>query len=273
MTRFFDSFEQAILAAQAGMAGFVWFWILLTIFAALELISPGRKACVESGPRIRVNFTLGICNAAIVMLPFFSVVALAVLAERECWGVLNRIAAPDWAVFIVGFLLFDLGFYLRHRVEHSWALWWRFHRVHHSDADLDLSTNFRTHPVDAVFGVAFNLVIIRLCGISPAAVAAHILMSQLVMAWGHTNLHPRPRLSRRFGWLVVTPDFHARHHSAAQAQTDSNFGIVLTVWDRLFGTISSANAPVTRFGLGQRFDEDAANLAAQLKLPFVPHQV
>lgn len=264
------SIESAAIAASTGIAGYVWFWLLLLSFALLELIAPGRQSNIDQQARIQVNFALGLCNAVIVLVPFLSEITLAELVRREGWGLLNARSVPGWAAFAGGILLFDLGYYLRHRIEHGWPLLWRLHRVHHSDAAMDLSTTFRTHPIDVLVGIAFNLAIIALFGVPPAAVALHGLVRQLVMAWGHANLAPFPRLSRAAGWLIVTPAFHARHHSAAHMETDSNFAIVLTLWDRLFRTISRGTKPVARFGLGDGYDSGASRITAQLRLPFDP---
>lgn len=265
----FAELETWLVATTTGLTGYALFWILLIAMAAIELLRPGRAPRIRPGPRIAVNIGLGIVNAALVLLPFLSEIALAEFVRQQQIGLLNRFALPVWATLLAGLLLFDLGYYARHRIEHQWPLLWRLHRVHHSDADIDLSTTFRTHPIDALFGIGFNLALIALLGISPAAVALHAFLRQLVMTWGHANLRPSPRLSRVCAWLVVTPEFHTRHHSSAQVETDSNYAIVFTFWDRLLGTHCSRTGPIERFGLGDAYDADSADLAAQMRLPFV----
>lgn len=262
-------FEAWLVTIATGLVGYAWFWVLLIGAALMEFLQPGRPVQAPPGPRIMVNFVLGVVNATAMLIPFLSEIALAEYARLEGIGLLNTIEMPGWAAFVAGLLLFDFGYYARHRIEHQWPLLWRLHRVHHSDTDIDLSTTFRTHPVDAVLGILFNLAVILLFGVSPAAVALHMFARQVVMAWGHLNVRPRPRLSRIAAWLVVTPEFHGRHHSSVQAETDSNYATVFTFWDRLFGTFSPRTGPVERFGLGDAYDGDSASLAAQLKLPFI----
>lgn len=264
-----EAFETEIISVTTGMTGYLWFWALLIGAALLEMFRPGRAAQAPPGPRIMVNFALGVINAAIVLVPVLSEIALAEFIRQERIGLLNQFNLPGWLTLAVGLLLFDLGYYTRHRIEHQWPLLWRLHRVHHSDADIDISTTFRTHPVDAVFGIGFNLALIALIGIGPAAVALHVFLRQLVMTWGHANVRPYPRLSRTVAWLVVTPEFHCRHHSSVQVETDSNYAIVFTIWDRLLGTHSPCRGAVERFGLGDAYDGDSASITAQLRLPFI----
>ena len=88
--------------------------------------------------------------------------------------------------------------------------------------------------------------------------------------WGHANLHLPADLDEALRWLLVTPAMHHVHHSARQAETDSNFGEVFSLWDRLFGTYRHLNedeVAAMRIGLGESGDQEAGRLIVQLRAP------
>ncbi len=252
-----------------GTNGFILYWSLLFVFAALELIRPSAPRGIALAPRLKVNFGLGIITAALGSLPFLSEIVLASTVADHGWGLLNRLPINTGWQIAVSFLAYDLFGYGVHRLEHRWQPLWRLHRIHHSDNDMDLTTLFRTHPLSALLGVAFHMVLIVSLGIHPVGIILHEFAKLVAMGLGHAKVAASPRLSSLCSLLVVTPAFHAFHHSACQPETDSNYGEVLTIWDHLLGTTSRRKGDVDRFGLGDAYDSDAASLAGQLKLPFI----
>ncbi len=250
-------------------ASFALYWAILLGVAGLEVFAPGRTDRMPVGPRFKVNFGFGLTTVALLTLPVLSEVALADLARANGWGLFHHIAlGPVWAIAL-SFLAYDLCGYTIHRLSHRWSWLWRLHRVHHSDSDMDLSTFFRSHPADVMVILAIKYALILSLGLHPAALALHGLGKQLTMSFGHANIRPNPRLSRIVSLLFVSPAFHQFHHSAWRPETDSNFGEVLTIWDRLFGSTGRVEGTVERYGLGDAYDTDSASLAAQLKLPFI----
>lgn len=250
-------------------ASFALYWAILLGVAGLEVFAPGRTDRMPVGQRFKVNFGFGLMTMALLTLPVLSEIALAQLARSNGWGLFHSLSlGPVWAIAL-SFLAYDLCGYTIHRLSHRWTWLWRLHRVHHSDSDMDLSTFFRSHPVDVMVILAIKYALILALGLHPAALALHGLGKQLTMSFGHANIRPNPRLSRIVSLLFVSPAFHQIHHSAWRPETDSNFGEVLTIWDRLFGSTGRVLGTVERYGLGDAYDADSASLAAQLKLPFV----
>lgn len=245
------------------------FWAILIAAAALEAFSPGRADRKALGPRMRVNFAFGLTTMALLSLPLLSEFALAQLAQERGWGLFNALALPPiWAIPL-SFLACDLCGYAFHRASHRVAWLWRLHRVHHSDSDMDLTTYFRSHPLEVATALAIKYVLILALGLYPLALLIYGVTKQVTMTLGHANIVPRPRLSRLASMLFVAPAFHQLHHSAHRPETDSNYGEVLTIWDRLLGTMGRVEGPVARFGLGDAFDAEATSFKSQLKLPFV----
>jgi sterol desaturase/sphingolipid hydroxylase (fatty acid hydroxylase superfamily) len=149
---------------------------------------------------------------------------------------------PSWPIahaglsFLLGFLLLDLLHYLVHRCEHAVPLFWRFHALHHSDPDVDVTTSVRHHPVEYVFGSVVYWLAIILLGVPAAAAAGHGLALFGTAAFQHGNVRLPEWFERWLQPVLVTPDMHRIHHSVVFDQANSNYGAVLAVWDRFFGT-------------------------------------
>lgn len=256
------------LLASAPIA-YAAYWAILLGVAMLETIVPARTDRSAIGPRLRVNFAFGLITMALLTLPLLSEVALAELTRERGWGLLNWLRPGLIWHLTFSFLAYDACGYIFHRLAHRLSLLWRLHRVHHSDSDLDLSTYFRSHPLEFLTALVIKCALIVVLGLHPAALILHGLAKQLTMSFGHANIAPRPQLSRTVSTLFVSPAFHHHHHSAHRPDTDSNYGEVLTIWDRLFGTFGRTGGTIMRFGLGDAYDTDAASLSSQLKLPFI----
>ena len=139
---------------------------------------------------------------------------MADLARANGWGLLHRVAPGVGWEIALGFIACDLCGYAIHRMSHRLAWPWRLHRVHHSDSDLDLSTYFRSHPLEVLLVIAVKFVAIVALGLHPAALLLHGLAKHLTMALGHAGIGPDHPLSRIASPIFVTPGFHRVHHSA-----------------------------------------------------------
>jgi sterol desaturase/sphingolipid hydroxylase (fatty acid hydroxylase superfamily) len=129
--------------------------------------------------------------------------------------------------------------YWLHRACHRVPWLWRWHRVHHSDAAVDVSTGFRNHPVEALFAIALASAVVFALAPSVSAVIAVDTILLITAFWQHTDIALPRGLSRAVEWVVVTPDFHRIHHSPDRADFDTNYGDITTIWDRLFGSLRS----------------------------------
>jgi sterol desaturase/sphingolipid hydroxylase (fatty acid hydroxylase superfamily) len=137
---------------------------------------------------------------------------------------------------LAGFLLLDLSHYAVHRLEHAVPLFWRFHALHHSDPDVDVTTAVRHHPIEYVVGSAVYWLAVLVLDIPAVAALSHGLAVFATAAIQHGNLRLPERLERWLQPVLITTDLHRIHHSVAFDQANSNYGAVLSAWDRLFGT-------------------------------------
>jgi sterol desaturase/sphingolipid hydroxylase (fatty acid hydroxylase superfamily) len=160
---------------------------------------------------------------------------------------LAHIKLPSWPIagvalsLVVGFLLLDLLRYLVHRCEHAVPLFWRFHAMHHSDPDVDVTTAVRHHPIEYTLGSGIYWLAVLIFDVPPLVALIHGLTVFATAVVQHGNIRLPEWLE---GWLqpvLVTVDMHRIHHSVAFEQANSNYGAVLSIWDRLFGTYTWMN--------------------------------
>lgn len=257
------------LAAWVGAHGI---WILVAGFVPLALaeaaVAARARGPADTGARSLTNFGLGGMAFAIGWLLPVGLTGLAILGQEKQWGLdAARSLSPPLQVALA-LLVRSFAGYWAHRLSHAVPWLWRVHRVHHSDPAIDISTGFRHHPLELLVTLAFVAPPVLLLGIAPWAVALVELLLQIAALAEHANVRTGGRIWRWLGLIFATPAVHLIHHSSASAQTDSNYGSLLTLWDRLFGSWRDpANEPVERLGLGAAFDAGADRLDRQLWLP------
>jgi sterol desaturase/sphingolipid hydroxylase (fatty acid hydroxylase superfamily) len=196
------------------------------------------------------NIRLGVLNGvglALIAGPLLAAVSGWVV-ENEV-GLVRRLDGP-WRLGL-GLLLFDGWMYVWHRVNHESRLLWRFHRLHHSDEAMDVTTTIRFHPGEIALSTLARLLVMPLLGLTVGELLIYEMVMFPVILVHHSNIRFPEWLDRGLRWLIVTPALHRIHHSNIQIETDSNYGSVLSVWDRVAGSFRrrTDGRPV-EFGLG-----------------------
>ena len=214
-----------------GPASLAALFILLLV---LEALRPLRRRKLAQGRRLALNLSL---SATVFATGAYAVKPLALLAAawvgQRSVGLLQVLPLPFWAQFTLGFCLMDLTFYYWHRLNHTRRLLWRFHNIHHVDPDLDVSTSFRFHPVEILYSAAFRLLQVGLVGLTPFIYGAYELVFQGATLFHHSNLKLPVRLERLLNKVVVTPRMHGIHHSVIGRETNSNYSVIFSWWDRM----------------------------------------
>ena len=167
--------------------------------------------------------------------------------------------------------MLDAAIWLQHVVTHKVPVLWRLHQVHHADLDVDLTTGIRFHPIEIVLSALYKAAIVLALGIDPWTVLLFEAVLNASAVLTHANVALPERLDRVLRWIVCTPDMHRVHHSTERAETDSNYGFFLSVWDRLFGTMRHAPAKGqlgVELGLPPYRDPDRLGLGSLLVMPF-----
>ena len=163
-------------------------------------------------------------------------VAAAFFAQEHGLGLLNQVAWPDWLKLVIALLVLDLAIWAQHLVSHKVPLFWRLHRVHHADRDIDVTTAVRFHPIEIALSMLWKIVVVVPLGASPFAVFLFEVILNACAMFNHANIALPSWLDRALRLFIVTPDMHRVHHSVLRSEHDRNYGFNLSLWDRLFRT-------------------------------------
>ncbi len=232
------TFVESYLTWLSSMTGELAAFIMLMVFAVLlvlELNYPKRSLPVKQlRQSYRTNIGLFIFNSIVMSL--LSAASLLVVAEHYSGlGLLSYIANPAWKG-LLSFLALDLMLYFWHRASHSFDCLWMFHKVHHNDPYLNVSTAFRLHIVELLIITVLKSAYIVLLGVDKSMVLTNETLLTLFIMFHHTNISFRSE--KRLGQVIIVPYLHRAHHSTERNEHDNNYGAVFSLWDRLFGTLT-----------------------------------
>jgi sterol desaturase/sphingolipid hydroxylase (fatty acid hydroxylase superfamily) len=209
----------------------------LALMALWETLAPRRRQTVPRRVRWPGNLGVVVVDTIVLRLLFpAGAVGLAIVAERQGWGLMNAAALPAWITVPTTVLLLDLLIYGQHVLFHAVPVLWRVHRMHHADLEYDATTGLRFHPVEIVLSLVIKGAAVVALGAPPAGVLVFEVLLNASSMFNHGNVRLPAALDRVLRRFVVTPDMHRVHHSVVRRETDSNFGFALACWDRLFGT-------------------------------------
>lgn len=209
-------------------------------------------------------------------LPLQLSLALLVLFVSEWttvqrWGILYLMPWPDsaWIKYFFGFFLMDFFEYVYHRMMHKVHNFWKFHMVHHSDAEVDVSTTIREHPGETILRVTYLSLMVFLSGASLGLLAIRQTVQTISNLFAHTNLMLSPKMDKLLGKLFITPNLHHVHHHFKLPYTDCNYGDVLSIWDRMFGTYTEKKD--IRYGVDVLEVNHDTGFLSLIKAPWQDH--
>lgn len=232
---------------------------------------PQGRARLRHGLR---NVLLGSLNAIATALVFTGLWWLAAeWSADRAFGLLHRLSWPEWMEGLLALLLLDLWTYAWHRMNHRVPFLWRFHRVHHSDPHMDVTTANRFHVGEIVLSSVFRIPLILLLGIGIGQLALYEVLMFAVVQFHHANVGVTEKWDRRLRLLIVTPFMHKVHHSRWQPETDSNYSSLLSIWDRLFRSFRLNERPDSiQLGLDEFSADRFQTLGGLLKTPLARNQ-
>ena len=249
------------------------FFGMFALMAVWEAVAPRRARLLPRRVRWLHNLALVVLNSLILRLLFpLAAVGFALLTAERGWGLLNVFDVPFWWAFALSLIALDFAIYLQHVMFHAVPLLWRLHRVHHADADIDVTTGARFHPIEILLSMLIKFAVIAVLGAPAAAVLVFEVLLNATAMFNHANLHLFESVDRLLRLILVTPEMHRIHHSMEVAETNSNFGFNLPWWDRLFGTYRDrARLPQESMAIGVHGltgSDAAVKLTGLLALPF-----
>ena len=155
---------------------------------------------------------------------------------------------------------------------HKVSWFWRLHRVHHLDTELDVSTTVRFHPLEFAVALLIGIPLVLVFGLTLWILLLYELLDAVVTLFSHANIRLPMAVDRVLRFIIVTPDLHRIHHSSWQPETDSNFSAVFPIWDIVFGTFrTQTRAPqeTMELGLEEIRDERANRMMWLLASPLL----
>ena len=243
---------------------------LFIIFYILETKFQLRKRVQGKWKRIVINFIVSIPAFVLLRLLFIpAIIWLASKNEQWQFGLNYLFDVPRWVHFIVSFVLLDYSNYIWHILLHKLPFMWRFHLVHHSDLDLDITTAFRFHFGEMIGSIFFRGAAVVLIGASPLLILIYEIVFEAATQFHHSNTKLPFRFEKILNYVVVTPRMHGIHHSMIKKEADSNYSVIFSFWDRLHKTVRlniKQNEIVT--GVPHYADEKELTIGNLLKMPF-----
>lgn len=185
-------------------------------------------------------------------------------------GIINHLGIQNpLALFVISFIILDFFEYIYHVMMHKYAPFWLFHLVHHSDQNLDVSTTLREHPGETLIRLTFTLLWAFLTGVPFWMFMARQFIQIFSNVLAHANVRIPEKIDNIISRVFVTPNMHQVHHHYVLPYTDSNYGDVLSIWDRIFGTFMKMEAKELVFGVDTEMEkEQTERLKNALVMPY-----
>ncbi len=242
---------------------FIHLWFFLTffvIFAVWEYFFPLREKTSNTRDRWFKNISLSFINTVIIrFLVFVTPLWFALIATENNIWLFNIVELSFFFEIILAVIILDLCIYLQHIASHKWSWFWKFHQIHHSDENLDVTTALRFHFWEMIISLIFKIFLIAVFWFSVVSILVFEILLVVSTMFNHSNIKLSTSLEKLFSRFLVTPTFHQVHHSVIHTQTDSNYWFFLSIWDRIFKTYTPHNFFVKKLWL-KYVDKDVSLL-------------
>ncbi len=258
--------QTQVLVAVIGLV------VLLVVEQAHPFFDFFKGSIKEKGRHLIANMALGLTNALIISVFFVGTWLWASnWAFENGFGILNWLNLPAWGHTLGAVLLMDLWMYLWHVMNHKIPLFWRFHRVHHADPNIDVTTASRFHTGEIIFSSALRIGVILITGLYLWELLLYETVMFAVVQFHHADIALPEKLDKALRAVIVTPAMHKVHHSRWQPETDSNYSSLFSFWDRIGKTFRLHNPLKTlRIGLDEFDTEEDRKVKGLFTMPFRP---
>ncbi len=249
------------------VGGISFFWLL-------EGLLPLRKLSYKKWQHALSNFFFTLTSIVVNFSLAFLLLFTADWVHANQFGLLHLIEMPFWLFVVLGVMLLDfIGAYLAHWTEHQIKPLWMVHLVHHSDHHVDTTTANRHHPLESVVRFMFTLLGVFVLGTPIGIVMLYQSLSVVLSQFNHANITLPKTLDVVLSYIIVTPHMHKVHHHYVLPYTDSNYGNIFAIWDRILGTYKNLSANKIVYGVDVFPNEDEnSRVGSLLKQPFQPYQ-
>jgi sterol desaturase/sphingolipid hydroxylase (fatty acid hydroxylase superfamily) len=266
MDQIINYFSSIPSSHRAGIlaGGIALFWIIESAF-------PFFKFQYNKWQHAGINIFFTLTTIVINFVLAFILLRTADYAFTNKIGILNWLPSMNqWLYGIVGLLLMDfMGAYLAHFTEHKIKILWRFHLIHHSDTYIDTTSGNRHHPGESVIRFAFTTLGVIIVGAPMWMVFLYQTLSVVATQFTHANICLPKKWDKLMSYILVSPDMHKIHHHYKLPYTDSNYGNIFSIWDRIFGTYLYMERENIVYGIDTHMNPKENNqLGNLLKIPF-----
>ena len=243
----------------------------ITLFWVLEGILPLQRFTYKKWRHALPNLFFTLTTIIINFLLAFLLLKTSDWTVVNNFGIINWLPEmPLWLYVVAGVMLLDFfGAYLAHYTEHRVKPLWMVHLVHHTDHNVDTTTANRHHPLESVIRFTFTLMGVFIVGAPMGVVMLYQSLSLIATQFGHANIRLPKKVDAIISYFLVSPDMHKVHHHYMLPYTDSNYGNIFSIWDRMFGTFMKLDRDSIIYGVDTFPDEvENASIKGLLKQPF-----
>jgi len=222
-----------------GVVPFLFFLVMLLF----QRVWPRRNLAANGAARMLHNLLLFVVNAVLMRFAVpIAIVGVASWANLKGIGIFNFIVMPHWLAVLLCVVLLDFAIYWQHVATHKFPILWKMHKVHHADANMDVTTAVRFHPLELLLSLFYKTICVILLGPPVVAVIIFELLLFIGPAFNHSNVTLPYWLDRLLRTTIATPDTHRAHHSILIAEQNTNYGFFIIWWDKLFNTYTEEPA-------------------------------
>ncbi len=248
---YFSTLEKRPLERMAFLVGgLLFFWILEGAIPFIGLSYKKNKV-----KHAAVNFAFTVIHLIIHTFLAVVIILISDFCKANGFGLVHWVNAGVLGTIIISFLVLDFfGGWLVHITEHKVPSLWRFHVIHHADNNVDVTTGLRHHPGESVVRGLFFFAGILVSGAPMYAVMIFQTILVLATAFTHANINLPKKIDAALSWIFVSPNMHKVHHHYKQPYTDSNYGAVLSIWDRMLGTFLKLDKKDIKYGIDRYYN-------------------
>ena len=247
----------------------------LYFFFIIEYLTPLFNTPYNKFKHGGINITFTLITLILNLFGAIGIAKAVELNQYYNFGLLNIIEIPLWLYILIGIALMDfVGAWLVHWIQHKVKWMWRFHIVHHSDPNVDVTSGLRHHPGENIFRLFFTIVAVLISGGNFGLVMMYQTISAFFAHFSHANIRMPDFLERYLSYIFVTPTFHKVHHHYLQPHTDSNYGNIFSIWDHFFQTVTKfKNFKNIKYGIDTHMDsKEYSSIKNLLIIPFQPYR-
>lgn len=243
----------------------------LVLFWAIEGVLPMYKFKYNKIKHAGINMFFTLTTVVINFGLAFLLVKTSDYVAQNQFGLMYLIDLPLWVQVVIGLMVLDLiGAYTIHFIEHKVKWMWGFHLIHHSDTNVDVTSGLRHHPGESVFRFIFTTMAVIIAGAPMGVIMLYQSLSVIFTHLTHANVSVFGKLDKPLSMIFVTPNMHKVHHHYLLPWTDTNFGNIFSIWDRIFGTfVYVDDMAQVKYGIDTHMEaKEHENLGRLLAIPF-----